>query len=254
MTAPRELLVVGGGRVGAAVARRALADGASVCVASRSARAHLCLWRHADLAVAPPPVAEGLRVVVVVAPGPRDDPRRLYGQLVPRFVAHALRAGAVVTWVGPAGSGRPAVDAFADGARAAPGATIVRVAPIFGPDDPCVGAVVRRLRETGVARVASVAPCRPIFVDDAVRAILALSGGDHTLLGPEPVTLDDVAAAAVRRFGGASARAWFGPAGVAAAVASQPPADMDTWGSAPGGPRTTVAEWISRLPGLRHSR
>jgi hypothetical protein len=202
-------------------------------------------------------VARGARVFVAVSPGPRDDAASLYGTALPRLVGLAWREGAAsVTIIGPAGEGHPLCDAFAAAVPRLPDSdrvAVVRVSALFGPDDGCLSPLVRALREHGVVRVPSgVPPAWALFVDDAARAAWRAAPGVRTLRGEARVHLEEAVDRAVARFGGQRARRWFGGRGYAALLTAQLSLS-DDWTDADG-PRLSVADWISRLPGLRRKR
>lgn len=253
-----DVLIIGGGAFGAALARHALPRADRVVVASRTPRPHAALWRSVE-ALTPPRglVARGARVFIAVSPGARDDAASLYGTALPRLVGLAWREGAAsVTVIGPAGAGHPLCDAFAGAVPRLPDAgraAIVRVSALFGPEDGCLAPLIRSLREHGVARVpADVPPAWALFVDDAVRAVWQAPPGDRALRGETRVHLEEAVDRAVARFGGRRARRWFGGRDRAALLTAQISLS-DEWSDADG-PRLSVADWISRLPGLRRKR
>lgn len=251
-----ETLVLGGGLLGAAVARAASASGGRVVVASRTPRAQAGLWRRLDVA-APDKglVPVGGRVVVALAPGP-GEPLTLWSEGLPRLVAWAHREGAATVVVcGPAGRGAPDVDAFSEGAAAIAGhAAVLRFGPLFGQDDPCVWPVLKAIRESGAAAIPRGLPrLAPLFVDDAARAALRLPSGDHVLRGPAELDATEIGDAIVRRFGGRWRRAWWTSRSTRRRLDAQA-ALPDRWDEDRLGARLSLAAWIERLPGLRRRR
>jgi hypothetical protein len=253
-----DCLVLGGGLLGAAIARRAQMRAQRVVVASRTPRAHAALWRAFE-ANSPPRglVPRGASVFLALSPGPRDDAKSFYGVAIPRIVGAAWRDGATrVTLVGPAGQGHPLTDAFASAVGKLPERSqvaVLRVTALFGTDDACLSPLLRSLREHGVARVpAGLPPAWALHVDDAARAVWRSGPGERTLRGPGRVHLEEAVDAAVERFGGTRARRWVGGRGSAPLLSAQLTAD-DDW-TPEDGARTEVRTWISRLPGLRRRR
>ena len=110
MGAP-DLVVFGGGRLGAAVARHAV--GSRVVVASRTPRPHAGLWRAWEPGRAPGVPVSGARVVFALG-GP--DAVTLWERDLARLVEDAWRDGAAsVAVCGPAGRGVGATGACGRG-------------------------------------------------------------------------------------------------------------------------------------------
>lgn len=254
---PRDVLVFGGGLLGAALARVASATGARVLVASRRSRPHAGLWRAVDASSLPGDLSpRGARVFLALAPA-RGDREDLWGAVVPRLAAWAWREGAAtVTVCGPAGAGEAGADAFAKGVAQVPGGrtAVARLGPLFGQDDHCVWPLVKAVREAGVVKLPrGLPPMAPLWVEDAARAVWRLPPGTHTLRGPQVLTSVQIAEAIVRRFGGRWTWRLLGGRGDAARLAAQ--AELpDAWHEDALGVRTTVSTWVERLPGLRRKR
>jgi hypothetical protein len=258
--APGPLVVLGGGRLGGAVARQGAAAGRSVIVASPTPRPHAGLWRRWSAGEPLRVPLEGATVCVALSPRTARDAGEVWGRTVVRLALQAWREGATaVTVCGPAGSGEPGLDAFDAGLealRAAPRTTVVRFGPLFGVDDGCVWPIVTAIRQSGVARLPRGAPASwPLLLDDAGRAVTVLlgAGGEHVLRGPERLRTEDIGDAVTARFGGSWAwRWWGGPPQPARLLAWS---DMpDTWSDARLGARLSLATWIGKLPGLRRKR
>jgi hypothetical protein len=253
-----DCVVLGGGLLGAAIARHAQTRAQRVVVASRTPRPHAALWRAFE-ANSPPRglVPRGASVFLTLSPGPRDDAQAFYGVAIPRLVGAAWRDGASrVTLVGPAGHGHPLTDAFTSAVARLPERSrvgVLRVTALFGTDDACLFPLLRSLREHGAARVpAGLPPAWALHVDDAARAVWRSGAGERTLRGPARVHVEEAVDAAIERFGGSRARRWVGGRGSASILSAQLTAD-DDWSTEDGG-RTEVRTWISRLPGLRRRR
>ncbi|MFZ5482472.1 MAG: hypothetical protein ACOZNI_37260 [Myxococcota bacterium] len=248
-------LVLGGGLLGAAIARLAAAEGERVVVASRTPKAHAGLWRR--LEPDRPLGARDTRVFVALAPRPREDVA-VWSDLLPRLVTAAWREGATgVTVCGPAGEGEKGLDAFARGVGqlgAAARTVVLRFGPLYGTDDTCVWPMLRALRESGVARVPrGLPPGWPLHVDDAARAARRCEAGAHVLRGPQLLTTEQIGDAMVRRFGGRWTWRLWGGAWARARLRRQ--ADLpDGWDGGRLGPRRTFDAWVDGLPGLRRHR
>jgi NAD(P)-dependent dehydrogenase (short-subunit alcohol dehydrogenase family) len=134
-----QVLVVGGGLLGGAIARLASSEGARVVVTSRTPRSHAGLWRR--LEPERPLGAKGARVFFALGPRPREN-AEVWSAVLPKLVAAAWREGATrVTVCGPAGTGDAGVDAFARGLGQLGGASrtgVVRFGPLYGAEDACV--------------------------------------------------------------------------------------------------------------------
>lgn len=244
-------MVVGGGFLGAAVARHASARGARVLVCSRTPRPHAGMWQAYDAANGRLRVPSGARVFVAMAPGPAEG-LECWTQHLPRAVASAWRQGArSVTVCGPAGD----VGAFGEGvAHGAGRVTVVRVGPLFGNDDACIWPHIRALRERGVARFPKGIPPIPLlWVEDAARAIWRVEEGDHVLRGERVLDAAAMGEAITARFGGRWAwRLWGAKTGLARLRAQS--GLPDAWDPVALGARTPFTSWVERLPGLRRKR
>jgi hypothetical protein len=279
------VIVLGGGLLGAAVARKASAGGATVTVASRTPRPHPGLWRSvalddvqpADLAgllgaahgrgpragggVAggggPPSAPKKPSVHLVWAVSFPDDDLRMPGTVLPRVVEHALRAGVDrVTICGPFGRGLPALDAFDRAARdlARPGVTVARLPALFGTDDRLAWPLVQAIDDRGMARIPRGLPASwPLWVEDAARAALALPEGDHTLRGPQRMEFEEIAETVVAAVGGRWGWRLFGGRAGAPRLAAQVRIP-DHWDEVRLGARTLLSAWLGRLPRARRRR
>jgi hypothetical protein len=253
-----EIVILGGGLLGGAVARVAAAGGNAVTVASRTPRDHPGLWRrleareHDALAWVPP----ASRVVVALGPTAGDGAG--WEEALLRVLGTLERAdhrGPIVL-CGPAGPpDGPGRGPFAEAARRAP--AVVRLPPLFGSGDRLAWPLVAQARaQRRVSLYRRFPPCRPLLVDDAARAILATTRGSLELDGPETVDAAALSAAITARFGVPVGRRWTaGPwrADELLRAPGQRP-EVDGWEDARFGPRTTLSSWISGLPGPRRRR
>jgi uncharacterized protein YbjT (DUF2867 family) len=254
------LVVFGGGRLGAAVARQASLAGSRVIVASRTPRPHTGLWRRWEAGDPLRMPIAGARVCIALGPVGGADPGELWETQVPRLALAAWRAGAAsVTVCGPAEGDDPGIVRFTRGLgqlSVAPQTTVLRYGPLFGVDDGCVWPLVSALRQKGVARLPrGIPPSWPLWVEDAARAVLRTwdSGAVRVLRGPERIGMEEVGAAITTRFGGRWVWRWW-------------PGDrhlsrVRAWGELPEdwdeprlGPRQPLATWAEKLPGLRRRR
>ncbi len=255
-----DLVVFGGGHLGAAVARHAASAGQRVLVCSPTARSHAGLWRawSADAGLGLP--LDGAQVLFALSPRRARDAEELWGATLPRLALKAWSQGAAaVTVCGPAGVGEPGIDAFGRGVEQllrAPRTTVVRFGPLVGVDDDCVWPLVTELRERGLVRLPRGLPASaPLLLDDAARAALRLAdaGGDHTLRGPEVLRTEDLGEIVTGRFGGRWGWRWWGGGREVARLRAWERLP-DRWDDERLGPRQTLSAWIGRLPGLRRKR
>ena len=253
-----EIVILGGGLLGGAVARVAAERGARVTVASRTLREHLGLWRRFEARkhdaldwVAPD-------AHVVVALGPSGGESAAWEEALLRVLGTLERAdhrGPIVL-CGPAGP--PAAtpfNLFAEAACRAP--AVLRLPPLFGPGDRLAWPLVAEARaRRRVAVYRRFRSCRPLFAEDAARAALTMTEGALEVDGPESVDAAALGAAVEARFGVRVGRRWTpGPwrADEVERAPLQRP-EADGWDDARFGPRTTLAAWISALPGPRRRR
>lgn len=234
--------VIGGGPLGAAIARLLAAQDRPVVVASRTARPHAGLWRHLELS-APNPVPAEAEVWIAAGPHGSLSGEALWGELLPRWLKG--RSFAKLTLCGPAGQGEPNVDAFMRLAASLPmPANIIRFSWIFSNDDALFGAMLSRIRARQTLIVPrNLPPLWPLWVEDAARAALSLSGA-HTLRGPAAVRVEDVAQKLAGKSGGRWRYAWW-PTRLPPFAAL--PAD-DGWPEPQLGSRTSLEMWLERLP------
>lgn len=264
---PASVVVLGGGLLGAAVARKATASGSTVTVASRTPRQHPGLWRRLVLDDVQPADLAGLfpagpgrapaPVHLVWAVSFPDDDARLPGTVLPRVVEHALRAGvARVTVCGPAGRGLVGLEAFDRAARelVRPGVTVARLPALFGTDDRLVWPLVQAIDDRDVARIPRNLPASwPLWIEDAARAALALGDGDHTLRGPQRMEFHEIAGTVVAAVGGRWGWRLFGGRRGAARMEAQVRIP-DHWDDRLLAPRSLLSAWLGRLPRARRRR
>lgn len=249
-----DAVILGGGVLGAAIARVAADGGARVSVFSRTPRTHPGLWRRFDLKGGGPAVRDAA-VFVALAPGPRDDADTFWAEGVPEVVRAAWLGGArSVTACVPAG-GVPVEPAALQRAGRT---TVLRYGPLVSAEDGCVAPWVRALREGGVARIPRGLPeLWPLAAEDGARAAwrVAASGEVRTLRGPERLTCGELMGHLVARFGGRWTERWVG--GIEASrrrlLAAQVHLE-DDWDETRMGPRTPMARWAERLAGPRRKR
>ncbi len=258
------VVVFGGGLLGAAIGRRAAADGHRVVVASPTPRSHAgmwCRWREGDAMKLP---LMGARVCFALGPAPGADGAALWGTALPRAVLAAWRGGAAsVTVCGPAGSAdgqEPGIDAFhmalAPLLVLAPRTTVLRFGPLFGVDDACAWPLLSALRQRGVARLPRGLPATfPLATEDAARAVLRSwdMGGQRVLRGADRIGMAEVGEALTRRFGGRWVWRWW-PGDRHAARLRAWEHLSDDWDDAALGARQPFTTWLERLPGLRRKR
>lgn len=250
-----ELVVVGGGLLGGAVARLAAAGGARVTVASQTSRPHAGFWRRYTIGAGAFPawIPRDARVVVAIGPKEGQPPTDVWGAAAQRFVASLTRGGRRVVVCGPAAG----VPAFEGLAATAGDAQVVRLTSLFGIEDRLTWPIVRALREGRPARLPRAAPdVWALHVEDAARVILRFDGEPLTLRGPELLTPDLVAGAIADRYGGAWSRAWgrgeWRADDLAVAAAQRDVAEG--WDESRFGARMTLRAWSDRLPGPRRRR
>lgn len=242
-------IVIGGGQVGAALARLLAAARVQVTVASLTERAHAGLWTRwdalSDRVEALLRRSGAAPRVWIAAGGGRGG----VDEAAVRGLVLALGSAGVrqVTAVRPLGEDAPLGDA-----------TVVTVGPLFGTADTCVSPLLPALRAgRGVRLPRGLPASRPLYAEDAARAILRLgaTGGRHRLVGPEVVTAPELARALTARFGGKVGARWLGglPAG-AEQVCRLSVEGPDEWDGQALGERLSLGEWIERLPGPRPRR
>lgn len=251
----KEAVILGGGALGAAIARAAA--GRPVVVASPTPRAHAGLWRHYDAERGGRPPVRGADVWVAIRPrGPllaRGD------AWLPELVNRLWHEGAAsVTVAVSAGDPHPDARLTGLGGRDGGVTTVLRVAPLFGLDDRCVGPLVRDLRAGRVAHhPRGMAPAWALAADDAGRAALRLAGagGSHVLRGTERLDGAAIAGALAHRFGGRCTERWMGGLDAEDRRSLAAQAELrDDWDDARLGPRLPFRVWVDRLPGPRPRR
>lgn len=161
-------------------------------------------------------------------------------------------AGAWTSRLLAEGARRVVVCSDVSSAGVAPTARValLRFGALVGQDDACIWPLIEAVRAGRVARIPrGAASTRPLLFEDAARAVLrAEAGVERSLPGPAELSIEEVAAAVIRRFGGAYGYRWWGRG---APLAGREPSS-DGWDEE-WGPRTDVRDWIDRLPGLRVS-
>ncbi len=230
MTTP--VVVIGGGRLGAAVARRAASEGRGVVVASRNPRPHAGLWRRWDAEHPDSLPVVGARVVLTVPPCANRE------TLVRTFWTDGAADVVVCTAAGVQVERTPHS-----------AASTLTFGALVGQDDGCLWPMITAVRAAAVVKLPRGYPrFAPLLLEDAARAALLVGQGvTRTLPGPDTMTLEALAQAVIDRFGGRYAwRWWSGDVRYAAAWEGL----GDEWEPA-WGPRTTIPTWIDRLPGLR---
>lgn len=244
-------LVVGGGLLGAAVARELTRRGAQVVVASRTPRPHAALWRRLELgrdgAPGLLPAGGRPRVWVAVAPKPGEPADALYGDKLTVALRGWLAAGALVTVCLPAGVERPTEA----------GVTCLRLPILFGPGDHWLSPLVVALREGHTARYPrGFDAFHPLFIEDAARAAVTLmgAGGSHVLGGPQRMDIAQVAAMLTERFPGRCVPHLFRRLSAEERGRLFSGAELEPWDAERLGGRVVLSEWIERLPGPRRGR
>lgn len=251
----------GGGALGAAVARLATSGGASVTVASRSAREHAGWWRGYLIGGAPRLhwVPEGADVVVAVGPGAGEVGAITWGPAFAAWLSQLAdqRLNALVV-AGPAGLGGGGLDAFEQSSRAARdlGAAVVRLPALLALGSGWVGTLAASLRSGHRPTVSTALPsARVLVAEDAARVVLAELGGgrDVVATGSAAVSAASFVAALSRRYGHEVRARLFGTGlsrDVRARLAAQEALD-DRWQDDRYGPRLSMEGWVERLPGPR---
>jgi hypothetical protein len=249
-----DVVVLGGGVLGAAVARVATAGGARVTVGSRTQRPQVGWWRRFELEdkAFPAWIPRDVRVVVALGPAPAEAPAKTWGAAMVRLVGGLARGGRPVTLCGPIGD-----DAFEGVVRGVMEARVLRFAPLFAVEDRVTQWAATSLREGRRVRVPSGLPrSAPLWAEDAARVVLSGAGDELTLRGPEVMEVGAVLDALVLRYGGVWQTGWVGAPWTAserrrAAAAAEAP---DVWDDSRFGPRLPFASWADRLPGPRRRR
>lgn len=250
-------VIFGGGALGSAVARLAHSRGEGVVVASRNAGSHPGWWRRCELGhdsrVAWVP--RGSHLVMAVGPASNEPPdvylaaARLLSRLMreaPASIVVALPAGAVGE-TAPAG-------ALATAARGV-GASVVSLGPLYGVGDAYLSRQVMVLRGGGSVKVPKTGVIRLLCADDAARAVVSARANREELVvtGGDQITAANATALLIQRFGGTARTAILGD-GLHRSIRERLAgwADLpDRWDETRFGPRVSLAQWISRLPGPR---
>lgn len=247
-----DVLVLGGGLLGAAIARHAASQRSRVIVGSRAPRPHAGLWRRIDLLKPPTGMfAEGARLFVAVSVEAKA--LHLWIDVLPRLVEHAWRMRVrAVTVCAPAGRGTPLLDAVERGlSRMDLRCSVLRLPVLFGHEDRVVSPLIHAVKDRDVARVPRGLPdLWPLWVEDAARAAWRLDKGTRTLRGPVRTSWLGIAEDVARQYGGRTGWRLFGGREHLAELQAQ--AEMpDDWDEGLLGPRTSLAEWVAGHPGAR---
>lgn len=253
-------LVIGGGLVGAAMARAEVAAGRRVTVASRHARDHAGLWRQFHVGDEPVWRGHPERVFIAVAPGSTEKASAVWGESLAKLIARM--APSPVVLLGPAGVGEPSLDAFdalVGRLSIVTRVAVLRVPPLFGAEDRLIWPAACALRVGAVATVPRSLPVtRPLAVDDVVRAAQHLcgDGGDWSLAGAEHLDIPTLIAGLQARFGGQWRTRWtLGPWRADELRRARAQSGVHgEWDDERFGSRTSFATWAARLPGPTRRR
>lgn len=230
--------ILGDGPLALAIARRLTRIGPTV-LGSAAIVDGPWLWRHADMATGQGVKAaiEGARLVVVAL----DDARPTDGGFVVLKRVDRLRGVVALALDVPAPR---ALAGLAD-------LSVVRVGPVWGPDEPWIAAWSRAALDGRRLWVPDVGPIRPLPADDAVDAILAAAshkGARWTVSGAEEVRLADLATTVSATLG-RSARLFKVPLGLAAWWTGASAARAARWAAMPVQPRSTEGWSATRSAG-----
>lgn len=207
------VLVIGGGLLGAAIARQVASTGVQVEVCSRHPRNHAGLWRRLEEGLT---VRPGMKVWVAIGPSPEERGEKVWGEALPAILQKL--EGAEVLVCGPGGKGEPGIDAFQ---RAVAEVPHLLLPVLYGAEDGWLWPAAQRIREGGVWKVERNLPviC-PLFVEDAAKA--AVAGQRGSIRGPESVNAAQLFDRLVQRYGKGSWsfrwQWWSSPAGRRAAA------------------------------------
>ncbi len=238
-------MVLGGGLLGAAIARQ-LAPQGPVVVCSRNPRSHPGLWRRLDDTVE---FSAGQKVFIALGPAPAESGVQLWGELLPRLLERLDRAGSTVQICGPAGGGEPGIDHFV---RVTAGRRVLRLPPLFGKEDMVIWPIIRRLREGEGVRVRRGLPATfPLWVEDAARA--AIAGGQGTVRGPDRWEAAEILDLLVLRFGGSWGFRLFALRTAGERRMETQVQGEDDWPDRLG-ERLSLESWLDHLPGSRRAR
>lgn len=258
--------VVGSGLVGKNLVRALAARGDQVTVLSNHPVELPALWRRCD-AISGDGLRRGMQgaEAMVFAAAARGGPA--VEELARQGARHAISAAVHlglerVVLVGPAGARAGATaaslrahhEATAACRRAMPSLQVLRLPPMFGPDDALLSPWLDQVRHGKRLSVRHKdAILRPLWVGDAVRVLTGMVLGDihrelTQLQGPERHSLDEMASRVCARFSARRALlSWGG---------DERPEDLarlpeqldapDDWPALELGERTTVAEYLDR--------
>lgn len=261
-----KVCVVGSGLVGKNLARALAARGDQVTVLSNHPVDLPAMWRRCD-AVSGDGLRRGMQgaeaMVFTAAAQSGPEVEELARQGARHAVSAAVHLGLErVVLVGPTGarasanaaSLRAHHEATAACRRALPSLQVLRLPPMFGPDDALLSPWLEQVRHgKGLAVRHKDATMRPLWVGDAVRVLVAMVQGDLTreltqLQGPERLSPNAIADLVCARFSARRALlSWGG---------TERPEDLarlpeqleapDDWPVLELGERTTVAEYLDR--------
>ncbi len=230
--------ILGDGPLAHALARRLTRMGPTV-LGSSSITDGPWLWRHADMATGQGVKAaiEGARLVVVAL----DDDAPTDGGFVVLKRVDRLHGVVALALDVPAPR---ALTGLAD-------LSVVRVGPVWGPDEPWIAAWSRAALDGRRLLVPDVGPIRPVPADDAVDAILAAAshkGARWTVTGAEEARLTDLATTIGATLG-KPARVAKVPLGLAAWWTGADPKRATRWAAMPPTPRATEGWTATRAAG-----
>lgn len=250
-------VIFGGGALGSAVARLANSRGEGVVVASRNAGSHPGWWRRCELGQDNRLawIPRGSHLVIAVGPAWNEssDVCLAAARLLPRLKRESPASIVVALPAGGVGE-TVAAGALATAGRDV-GASLVGVGPLYGIGDAYLSRQVMALRGGGNVKVPKTVATRVLCADDAARAVVSARSTREELVvtGGERITAANATSALVARFGGTARPPLFGdglPRPIRERLAGW--ADLpDQWDESRFGPRVSLAEWISRLPGPR---
>lgn len=240
-------MVVGGGCLGAALARQLHAAGRTPLVCSRAPRPHPGLWCDPHSLRRNLRLAHRAQVWICLGPGPDEPGAQVWGAL-DDLLAALRDAQADVLCCGPLPGDHPDLAAF-DAAVQKHDTPTLRLAPLFGPGSPLRAARAALRAGEAVRHPRDLPPCRPLWAEDAARAALARITG--ALQGPELLAADDLLSLLARDTPGRwqpwppLPLPWPHAPGARAArrLRAQADAPADPWPEALP-PRTPLQKWL----------
>lgn len=260
-----QVVVVGGGMVGAALARALHARGDRVAVLSPEPVALPAMWMRCD-AVTGEGLRRGVRgaEVVVFAAGTQDagaaaELARMGAQHTASAAAHAgARRLVLLAPIGATAHAQaPALRAAHEGIQASQrlfeGASALRLPWLFGEGDALLEPWLERARRGRRLRAPGIAhPLRPLWVGDAVKVLLrlvdgSLGPGSLGVQGPEALTFGALAEQVRQRLGvGEGWRSCPPARALDLALLPEQQGPEDDWPGLGLGERLTVGAWLER--------